>query len=46
MQVEKYKGLTRLSAQRAVWNGKVRQDWNSLSILSHGGDRAKSSCTR
>jgi len=32
MQVEKYKGLTRLSAQRAVWNGKVRQDWNSLSI--------------
>ena len=30
MGTEKYAGLTRKSGQRAVWNGKVRQDWAAL----------------
>lgn len=32
MGVEKYKGLTRKSGKRTVWNGKVREDKESLSI--------------
>lgn len=30
MGVEKYKGLTRRSGQRMVWNGAVREDRASL----------------
>lgn len=32
MGVEKYKGLTRTSGNRTVWNGKVREDLSSLEI--------------
>ena len=32
MGVEKYKGLTRKSGGRRVWNGNVREDRSSLSI--------------
>lgn len=32
MGVEKYQGLTRQSGKKAVWNGTVKQDQNSLSI--------------
>lgn len=32
MGVEKYRGLTRRSGKRAVWNGRVREDRESLSL--------------
>ncbi|WBH22235.1 hypothetical protein PALA1_02710 [Pseudomonas aeruginosa] len=32
MGVEKYKGLTRKSGKRTVWNGVIREDEKSLSI--------------
>lgn len=32
MGVEKYTGLTRKSGKRTVWNGKIRQDYESLKI--------------
>lgn len=32
MGVEKYKGLTRKSGARTIWNGEVREDNSSLSI--------------
>lgn len=32
MGVEKYKGLTRRTGKRTIWNGKVREDWSSLDI--------------
>lgn len=32
MGVEKYKGLTRRSGKRSVWNGEVREDWAALEI--------------
>jgi len=32
MDIEKYKGLIRKNTLRPVWNGVVREDWESLSI--------------
>ena len=32
MGVDKYKNLTRKSCKRAVWNGTVREDHDSLAI--------------
>jgi protein gp37 len=32
MNVEKYKGLTRRSGKRAIWNGVVREDRSALDI--------------
>lgn len=32
MGTEKYAGLTRKSGKRAVWNGKVREDWAALKV--------------
>lgn len=32
MQVEKYRGLTRRSGRRTIWNGRVREDRASLEI--------------
>jgi protein gp37 len=32
MQVEKYKGLTRRSGKRTIWNGVVREDRTALTI--------------
>jgi protein gp37 len=32
MGVDKYKGLTRISGKRAIWNGVVREDKSSLDI--------------
>jgi protein gp37 len=32
MGVEKYRGLTRRSGNRPVWNGVVREDWSALEI--------------
>lgn len=30
MGTEKYADLTRQSGRRAVWNGRVREDWDAL----------------
>lgn len=35
MGVAKYRGLTRKSGERTIWNGKVREDSASLSIPHH-----------
>ncbi len=32
MQIEKYKGLTRRSGRRTIWNGVIREDVNALDI--------------
>ena len=32
MNVDKYRGLTRRSGRRTVWNGVVHEDWQSLEI--------------
>lgn len=32
MQIEKYKGLTRRSGKRTIWNGVIREDTNALQI--------------
>lgn len=32
MDVEKYRGLTRRSGRRTIWNGVVREDWEALQI--------------
>jgi len=35
MDVAKYKGLTRRSGKKAIWNGRVREDQASLDIPTH-----------
>jgi protein gp37 len=32
MRIEKYKGLTRRSGQRTIWNGIIREDYAALTI--------------
>lgn len=46
MNVPKYKGLTRRSGKRTVWNGVVREDKAALDIPLRWKKPRKSSLTR